>query len=358
MNSFGRLLTLTTWGESHGVSIGAVLDGVPAGIPLSEQDLQPFLDKRKPAQSRHTTQRREDDKVRILSGLYQGTTTGAPLMMMIDNQDVRSKDYDDIKNKYRPGHADFTYDVKYQGFYDPRGGGRASARETAMRVAAGAVARTIIPPISIKGALIQLGEDCIDKSAWDWEECARNAFFCPDKKAAVRWENKLDDIRKEGSSVGAIVEIHAFHVPVGLGEPVYDKLDARLAAAMMSIPAVKAVEIGAGLGSAEMRGEDYADRIRVHDTHISFEGNHNGGILGGISSGQDIVVRFAVKPTSSIRKPLETITKDRQNTTIQTKGRHDPCVGIRAVPIGEAMMALVLADFTLIHRASHHGSSR
>ncbi len=329
-----------------------MVDGCPSLIPLSEADIQGFLDKRRPGQSRHTTQRQEPDAVKILSGVFEGKTTGTPISLMIENVDQRSKDYGDIKDKYRPGHADYTYDMKY-GIRDYRGGGRQSARETACRVAAGAIARKILgKKISVRGALVQMGPHKIDRDNWDWKQVDNNPFFCPDKKAAAKWEGYLDGIRKKGSSVGAIIEVVASGVPVGLGEPIYDKLDSDLARAIMSINAVKAVEIGDGFATAAMTGEENSDDMRGKNGKISFASNHAGGILGGISSGQDIVLRFAVKPTSSILTPRNTINQAGKNTEILTKGRHDPCVGIRAVPIGEAMVACVLADHLLRLRSS------
>ena len=351
MNTFGHLFRFTTWGESHGKAIGCVVDGVPAGIPLYETDIQPYLDARKPGQSRHTTQRRESDTVEILSGVFEGVTTGHPISLIIHNEDQRSKDYSETKDKFRPGHADYTYWKKY-GIRDYRGGGRASARETAMRVAAGAIARKILgDSVIIRGALIQMGSKSIDHERWDWEETRNNPFWCPDAQAVGEWETYLDGIRKDGSSVGAVIEVIAEGVPVGLGAPVYAKLDADLAGAMMSINAAKGVEIGAGFAAAALRGEENADAMRMRDGCVTFQSNNAGGILGGISSGQPIVVRFAVKPTSSILTPVETVDVHGQETEIVTKGRHDPCVGIRAVPIGEAMMACVLADHVLMHRA-------
>lgn len=349
-NTFGHLFRFTTWGESHGEAIGCVVDGVPSLIPLSEEDIQPWLDKRKPAQSRHTTQRKESDKVKILSGVFEGRTTGAPISLVIYNEDQKSKDYDDIKDKFRPGHADYTYWMKY-GIRDWRGGGRSSARETAMRVAAGAIARKLLAGVIIRGAMIQMGDDAIDRAAWNWEACTGNPFWCPDSKAAERWEGKLDAIRKSGSSTGAVIEVLAEGVPTGWGAPIYKKLDADLASAMMSINAVKGVEIGDGFATAAMCGEENADRMRMRNGEVTFQSNHAGGILGGISSGQPVVVRFAVKPTSSILAPVDTVDALGHDTTISTKGRHDPCVGIRAVPVGEAMMACVLADHMLMHRA-------
>lgn len=350
-NSFGTLFRFTTWGESHGSAIGCVVDGCPAGVELSEADIQPYLDARRPGQSRYTTQRQEPDAVKILSGVFEGKTTGHPISLVIENIDQKSKDYGDIVQKYRPGHADYTYDMKY-GIRDYRGGGRSSARETAMRVAAGAVARKVLGGgITIRGALVQLGEHTIDRSRWDWNEIHNNPFWCPDAHAAKEWEGYLDGIRKSGSSVGAVIEVVAEGVPVGLGEPIYGKLDAKLAEAMMSINAVKGVEVGDGFAAAALRGEQNADEMSVKDGVVQFASNHAGGVLGGISSGQPVVVRFAVKPTSSILTPVNTIDKNGNNTDIITKGRHDPCVGIRAVPVGEAMMACVLADLWLQHRA-------
>lgn len=349
-NSFGNLFRFTTWGESHGEAIGCVVDGCPSLISLSEADIQPFLDKRKPGQSKFTTQRREADEVKILSGVFEGKTTGTPISLIIYNTDQKSKDYGDIKDKFRPAHADFTYDAKY-GIRDYRGGGRSSARETAMRVAAGAIARKIIKGVKVTGYLVEMGGDAIDRKHFNLKEISKNPFWCPDAKAAARWEKSLDAARKNGSSLGAVIEVVAEGVPVGWGDPIYNKLDAKLAEAMMSINAVKGVEIGDGFGAAKLRGEQNADRMRAKGKNIAFESNHAGGILGGISSGQPIVVRFAVKPTSSILQPVETITKAGKNTDIVTKGRHDPCVGIRAVPIGEAMMACVLADAFLSAKA-------
>ncbi len=350
-NRFGHLFQYTTFGESHGVAIGAVVDGVPPRIPLDEAYIQTFLDKRKPGQSRHTTQRKEADAVRILSGVFEGMTTGTPIGLLIENTDQKSKDYSDIKDKFRPGHADFTYMEKY-GIRDYRGGGRSSARETAMRVAAGAVARKVLEHqigavVSIRGCVVQIGDKAIDRERWDWDQVDNNPFFCPDAKAAHEWEDYLDSIRKNGSSVGALVEVHASGIPAGLGAPVYDKLDADLAKAMMSINAVKAIEIGEGFGSVALDGVANADEMRAD----GFQSNHAGGILGGISSGQDIVVRVAFKPTSSIVTPRETIDVHGKETEIVTKGRHDPCVGIRGTPVVEAMMACVLADHWLRHKA-------
>jgi chorismate synthase len=352
-NAFGTIFRYTSWGESHGEAIGCVIDGCPPLIALSEADIQPFLDQRKPGQSRHTTQRREPDRVKILSGVYEGKTTGTPISLLIENEDARSKDYSAIAQSFRPGHADYTYQQKY-GIRDPRGGGRSSARETAMRVAAGAVARKILAQheITITGYVCELGGDAIDRAQFDLAEISQNAFWCPDAKAALRWEKALDSARKAGSSLGAVVEVIAENVPPGLGEPVYDKLDSDLARAMMSINAVKGVEIGDGFAAARLRGEENADAMRnAGDAGVAFSSNHAGGILGGISSGAPIVTRFAVKPTSSILTPLDTVDMDGNNTKISTKGRHDPCVGIRAVPVGEAMMALVLADHLLRFKA-------
>jgi chorismate synthase len=355
-NTFGKLFTFTTWGESHGPALGCVVDGVPAMLNLSEADIQPYLDERKPGQNKFTTQRNEDDKVEILSGVFEGKTTGAPISLLIRNTDQRSKDYGDIATKFRPGHADYTYTEKY-GIRDYRGGGRSSARETAARVAAGAVARKIIEQfgggkIQIRGALVKMGTHEINRNNWDWAQVKNNPFFTPDAEAAKKYEEYLGDIRKQGLSVGAVIEVVASGVPVGLGEPIYHKLDSQLAAAMMTINAVKGVEIGAGFKSAEYTGLENADEMFTDEQgNVGFKNNNAGGILGGISSGQDIVVRFAVKPTSSILQAVQTIDKNGNNTDIITKGRHDPCVGIRAVPVGEAMMACVLADMLLLHKA-------
>ena len=359
-NSFGRIFRMTTWGESHGPGIGVVIDGCPPGIPLTAEDIQPALDARRPGTSKFVTQRKEPDEVRILSGVFEDDrtdgprTTGASISLMIDNVDQRSKDYSNIRDKYRPGHADITYDAKY-GFRDYRGGGRSSARETACRVAAGVVAEKTLAhvlgsAVSIKACLVQMGSSEIDRSRFNWMEVEKNPFWCPDPVAAKEWEQLLDDARKSGSSMGAVVEVVASGVPAGLGAPVYGKLDADLASAMMSINAAKAVEIGAGMKAAALSGEENADEIRMKDGRPHFLSNQAGGVLGGISTGQDIVVRFAVKPTSSILTPRKTITRDGEETEIATKGRHDPCVGIRAVPVGIAMMALVLADHALLHR--------
>jgi len=355
-NTFGHLFRVTTWGESHGPALGAVVDGCPPGIPLEAAEIQTYLDKRKPGQSRFTTQRKEPDAVEILSGIFtddQGrqVTTGTPISLLIKNVDQRSKDYGEIAEKFRPGHADYTYWKKY-GIRDYRGGGRSSARETAARVAAGAVARKVLAGVSIRGALVQVGNIKVDRSLWDWDAVDANPFFCPDAATAVAWADYLDGIRKSGSSIGAVIEVVAEGVPAGWGAPIYGKLDQDLASAMMSINAVKAVEIGAGLAAAELTGEENADEIRMgHDGKPCFLTNHAGGVLGGISTGQPVVCRFAVKPTSSILTPRKTIDRGGEETEIITKGRHDPCVGIRAVPIGEAMMAIVLADHYLRHRA-------
>jgi len=355
-NTFGHLFRVTTWGESHGPAIGCVVDGCPPGLPIEAPEIQRFLDKRRPGQSRFTSQRQEPDTVEILSGVFaddagRQVTTGAPISLLIRNVDQRSKDYSDIKDKFRPGHADYTYWTKY-GIRDYRGGGRSSARETAMRVAAGAIARKVIGDVTIRGALVQIGANKVDRSLWDWDAVDANPFFCPDAAAAVAWSDYLDQVRKAGSSIGAVIEVVAEGVPPGWGAPIYGKLDQDLAAAMMSINAVKGVEIGAGMAAAELTGEENADEIRMGpDGEPRFLTNHAGGILGGISTGQPIVCRFAVKPTSSILTPRKTIDRAGNETDILTKGRHDPCVGIRAVPIGEAMMAIVLADHFLRHRA-------
>jgi chorismate synthase len=355
-NTFGQLFKVTSFGESHGTAIGCVVDGVPPRIPLSLEDIQPYVNKRRPGQSKYTTQRRESDSVQILSGVFEGQTTGTPIALIITNEDQRSKDYGDIKDKFRPGHADFTYFHKY-GIRDYRGGGRSSARETAVRVAAGAIARKVLCEIlgahvAIRGAMVQMGSNLIDGNRWDWEEVNNNPFFCPDAKASVEWETYLDNIRKEGSSIGGIIEVVADGIPAGLGEPIFDRLDADIAKAMMCIPAVKGVEVGAGFASAAFSGPDNADEIRVNkDGQTIFLSNNAGGVLGGISTGQEIVTRFAVKPTSSIIIPRMTVNEKGENVEIITKGRHDPCVGIRAVPIGEAMLALVLVDHLLRFRA-------
>jgi len=355
-NTFGHLFRFTSFGESHGAAIGCVVDGCPPRIPITAEEIQAFLDKRRPGQSRFTTQRQEPDAVKILSGVFtdestgQQVTTGTPIMLMIENVDQRSKDYSEIKDKYRPGHAGFTYDVKY-GINDYRGGGRSSARETAARVAAGAIARKVVPDLLVRGALVQMGPHKIDRSRWDWAEVDNNPFFCPDPVQAKFYEEYLDGVRKSGSSIGAVIEIVAEGVPAGLGAPVYAKLDGDIAGALMGINAVKGVEIGDGFAAAELSGEDNADEMRMgNDGKPLFLSNHAGGILGGISSGQAIVARFAVKPTSSILTPRKTVDRYGANTELFTKGRHDPCVGIRAVPIGEAMVACVIADHYLMHR--------
>ncbi len=354
-NTFGHLFRVTTFGESHGPAIGCVVDGCPPLIPLVEADIQAYLDKRRPGQSRFTTQRKESDTVKIMSGVVVDragvqVTTGTPIMLLIENEDQRSKDYDAIKDTFRPGHADYTYQAKY-GIRDHRGGGRSSARETAARVAAGAIARRVIPAVTVRGALVRMGERTIDRALWDWNAVAKNPFFCPDAEAAMGFESYLDGIRKSGSSIGAVLEVVADGVPAGWGAPVYAKLDADLAGAFMSINAVKGVEIGDGFATAMLTGEENADEMRIGDDGRPwFSSNHAGGIVGGISTGQPIVLRFAVKPTSSILKPRQTITRDGTPTEIVTKGRHDPCVGIRAVPVGEATMACVLADHFLRHR--------
>jgi chorismate synthase len=354
-NSFGHMFRVTTFGESHGPAIGCVVDGCPPGIPLIPQDIQLYLDRRKPGQSRFTTQRREPDEVKILSGVFKDertggpVTTGTPICLLIENLDQRSKDYTDIRDKFRPGHADFTYSAKY-GLRDYRGGGRSSARETASRVAAGAIARKIIPHVIIRGALVQMGPHRINRQNWDWDQVEANAFFTPDAEAVPVFESFLDDIRRKGSSTGAVIEIVASGLPAGWGAPIYGKLDQELAGAMMGINAVKGVEIGAGFAAAALSGEENGDEIRMVDGKPKFLSNNAGGILGGISTGQDVIVRFAVKPTSSILIPRRTISVQGDEAEISTKGRHDPCVGIRAVPIGEAMMACVLADQFLRHR--------
>lgn len=353
-NTFGRVFRFSTWGESHGPAIGAVVDGCPPGLPLSEADIQPFLDKRKPGTSKFTTQRREPDEVRILSGVFEGRTTGTPISLMIENADQRSKDYSDVAKAYRPGHADYAYDAKY-GFRDYRGGGRSSARETASRVAAGAVARLVLPDVDIFAYVSEIGGDAIDYARFDAAEIGNNPFFCPDREAAQRWEQLVDDARKDGSSLGAVVECVASGVPAGWGAPLYAKLDSELAAAMMSINAVKGVEIGDGFAAARLRGEENADPMRPGEDGPAFLANHAGGIAGGISTGQPVKLRVAFKPTSSILIPVETVTREGEASDIITKGRHDPCVGIRGVPVVEAMMALVLADQKLLHRAQCGG---
>ncbi|MEE8306977.1 MAG: chorismate synthase [Gammaproteobacteria bacterium] len=351
-NTFGHVWKVTTWGESHGPAIGCVIDGTPPGIELSESDIQVYLDQRRPGQSKYTTARQEPDQVQIMSGVFEGKTTGTPIHLQIDNVDARSKDYSNIAENYRPGHADYTYDAKY-GFRDYRGGGRSSARETAMRVAAGAVARKILgDDISVRGALVQIGANKINRDNWDWSQTGENPFWSPDADVVAVWSDHLDELRKTGISTGAVIEVVASGVPVGLGAPIYGKLDTDLAAAMMSINAVKGVEMGNGFEAASLTGEDNADEMRLDDGgNATFLSNNAGGVLGGISSGQDIVVRFAVKPTSSILTPRKTITRSGEESEVSTRGRHDPCVGIRAVPVGEAMMACILADHLLLHRA-------
>ncbi|MCA3562319.1 MAG: chorismate synthase [Aestuariivirga sp.] len=354
-NSFGHLFRVTTFGESHGPALGCIVDGCPPNIPLTADYIQAFLDKRRPGQSRFTTQRQEPDQVKILSGVFEDdrtggpVTTGTPIMLMIENVDQRSKDYAGIRDKFRPGHADFTYQAKY-GIRDYKGGGRSSARETAARVAAGAVARKIIPGVTIRGALVQMGPHKIDRTNWDWPEVDRNPFFTPDARAAKFFEDYLDGVRKSGSSIGAVIEVTASGVPAGWGAPLYGKLDQDLASGLMSINAVKGVEIGAGFEAAALSGEQNADEIRMRRGKPEFLSNNAGGILGGISTGQDVVVRFAVKPTSSILTTKRSVSAQGEDVDVMTKGRHDPCVGIRAVPVGEAMMAIVLADHFLRHR--------
>jgi chorismate synthase len=350
-NSFGEIFRFTSWGESHGPAIGCVVDGVPPLIELSEPDLQKYLDKRKPGQTRFTTQRQEPDQVKILSGVFDGKTTGTSIGLLIENEDARSKDYGAIKDSFRPGHADYTYWKKY-GIRDYRGGGRSSARETAMRVAAGAIGRKILGDgVKIRGALVQIGPHKIDRAKWEWDAVEDNPFWCPDRQMAQQWEGFLDGLRKSGNSAGAVIEVVADGVPAGWGDPVYGKLDADLANAMMSINAVKAVEIGAGFAAAALSGSENADQMRMKNGEVEFLSNNAGGILGGISTGQEIVLRFAVKPTSSILLPQKSIDIHGNEVEVSTKGRHDPCVGIRAVPVGEAMMAAVLADHMLRHRA-------
>jgi chorismate synthase len=354
-NSFGTIFRFTTWGESHGPAIGCVVDGTPPRIALKEDDIQHWLDRRKPGQSRFTTQRQEADAVKILSGVFEGETTGTPIQLLIENTDQRPRDYSNIKDSFRPGHADYTYWAKY-GIRDYRGGGRSSARETASRVAAGAIARKILakfigPAVSIRGALVQIGPHAIDRARWDWNAVEQNPFWCPDAAMAARWTEYLDSVRKAGSSTGAIIEIVASGIPAGLGEPIYDKLDSDIARALMSINAVKGVEIGAGFAAAALSGEENGDEMRIRDGKVTFLSNQAGGILGGISSGQDIVARFAVKPTSSILTARRSVTASGEEVEVSTKGRHDPCVGIRAAPVGEAMLACVLADHVLRQRA-------
>ncbi len=354
-NSFGHLFRVTTWGESHGSAIGCVVDGCPPRLPLAEADIQPYLDRRRPGQSKFTTQRQEPDQVRILSGVFEGRTTGTPIALQIDNVDQRSRDYGDIAQQYRPGHADLTYDRKY-GIRDHRGGGRSSARETACRVAAGAIARRVLgDAVTLRGALVRMGPHAIDPSRWDWAETARNPFFCPDSVMAKLWEDYLAGIRRAGSSVGAVIEIVADGVPAGLGAPLYAKLDAEIASALMGINAVKGVEIGDGFAAAALTGEQNADEMWMEQDTLRFGSNHAGGVLGGIATGQPIVARFAVKPTSSILTPRRSVDSAGAEVSVSTRGRHDPCVGIRAVPVGEAMVACVLADHLLRHRAQCGG---
>jgi chorismate synthase len=355
-NTFGHLFRVTTFGESHGIAIGCVVDGCPPRIPLTVADIQRDLDRRRPGQSKFVTQRREPDQVKILSGTMidpasgSELTTGTPIALLIENLDARSKDYDAIADLYRPGHADYTYDVKY-GLRDARGSGRASARETATRVAAGAIARKVVPQMRVRGALVQMGEVGIERKRWDWEEVGRNPFFCPDAEAAGKMEPYIEAVRKKGSSVGAVIEVVAENVPAGLGAPIYGKLDAELTAALMSINAVKGVEVGNGFAAARLTGEENADEMRgSNEGRPTFLSNNAGGILGGISTGAPVVVRFAVKPTSSILTPRRTVDRYGKETDVSTKGRHDPCVGIRAVPVGEAMVACVIADHFLRHR--------
>ena len=350
-NSFGTLFRFTTWGESHGPALGCVVDGVPPLLTLEEADIQHHLDRRRPGQSKFTTQRQEPDQVKILSGVFEGQTTGTPIALHIENVDQRSKDYSEIKDRFRPGHADVTYQQKY-GIRDYRGGGRSSARETAARVAAGAVARKVLGQnMTVRAALVQIGPHKINRDSWDWDQVDANPFFCPDPEAVQVWEDYLGQIRKAGSSVGAVIEVVASGVPAGLGEPIYGKLDSDLASAMMTINAVKAIEIGAGMEAAMLTGEENADEMRMEGNQIRYLSNKAGGVLGGISTGQDVVVRFAVKPTSSILTPKKSVDATGQEIDVMTKGRHDPCVGIRAVPVGEAMMAIVLADHLMRHRA-------
>jgi chorismate synthase len=350
-NTFGHLFRVTSFGESHGPAIGCVIDGVPPRIPLTKEDIQVYLDRRRPGQNRHTSQRREPDHVEILSGVFEGQTTGAPIGLLIANQDSRSKDYAAIKDVYRPGHADFTYFQKY-GIRDYRGGGRSSARETATRVAAGAVARKVLgPDVSIQAALIQMGPHVIDRTRWDWSEVERNPFWCPDATAADTWEHFLDGVRKAASSTGGIIEVVARGVPVGLGAPIFDRLDADIAKALISIPAAKGVEMGAGFAAAAMSGLEHNDEMRMSGNKVSFLSNNAGGILGGISTGQDIVVRVAIKPTSSVASPQRSVSVHGDDVDVVTHGRHDPCVAIRGVPVAEAMLALVLADHLLRHKA-------
>ncbi|HKU94810.1 MAG TPA: chorismate synthase [Vineibacter sp.] len=354
-NTFGHLFRFTSWGESHGPAIGCVVDGCPPRIPLSEADIQVWLDKRRPGTSRFVTQRQEPDTVKILSGVFEGVTTGTPISMLIENVDQRSRDYGEVKDQFRPGHADYTYLAKY-GVRDYRGGGRQSARETAVRVAAGAIARKVLGDgVTIRGAVVQVGAHKIDRANWDWSAVADNPFWCPDRQAVQRWEGYLDSVRKAGSSVGAVIEVTASGVPVGLGAPIYDKIDSDIARALMSINAVKGVEIGDGFAAAALSGEENADEMRMQDGKVAFLSNHAGGVLGGISTGQDIVARMAVKPTSSILTPVKSVDRFGNEVDLRTKGRHDPCVGLRAAPVAEAMIACVLADHLLRHRAQCGG---
>lgn len=353
-NTFGHLFRVTTWGESHGPAIGCVVDGCPPGLALSEADIQPWLDKRRPGTSRFVTQRREPDEVRILSGVYEGVTTGTPISLLIENRDARSKDYGAIARRFRPGHADFTYQAKY-GLRDPRGGGRSSARETAARVAAGAVARKVISGVTVRAAVIQVGPHRVDRERWDWAEVERNALFCPDPDAVPVWEEHLDRVRKAGSSTGAIVEVEAVGLPAGWGAPVYGKLDAELAAGLMSVNAVKGVEVGAGFAAASMEGAAEADEMRAGPNGPVFLSNHAGGVLGGISTGEPLVARIALKPTSSVPAPLRSVDAEGNEIEIRTTGRHDPCVGLRAAPVAEAVTACVLADAFLRHRGQVGG---
>lgn len=349
-NTFGHLFRVTTWGESHGPAIGCVIDGCPPGLALDVADIQPWLDRRRPGQSKFTTQRQEADQVEILSGVFEGRTTGTPISLLIRNTDQRSRDYGDIATRYRPGHADVAYDMKY-GIRDYRGGGRSSARETAMRVAAGAVARKVLgAEVRIRAALVQIGPHAVDRARMDWDLVNANPLFCPDAGMLPVWEDYLADIRRNGSSIGAVIEVVAEGVPPGLGAPIYGKLDSDLAMALMSINAVKGVEIGEGFASACLTGEENADPMRMENGRVRFASNHAGGVLGGISTGQPVIARFAVKPTSSILTPVPSVTREGENVDVMTRGRHDPCVGIRAVPVGEAMMACVLADHLLRHR--------
>jgi len=353
INSFGHLFRVATWGESHGDAIGATVDGCPPGIKLSEDDIQPWLDKRRPGQSKYTTQRKELDEVQILSGTFEGITTGTPIQLLIKNQDHRSKDYSEISNTFRPGHADLTYHLKY-GLRDYRGGGRSSARETASRVAAGGIARkilaTFVPEIEITGYLVRIGKMEIDRKNFSTTAIGENDFWCPDSAIVPHWEEYIKNLRKSGNSVGAMIEIVVKGVPAGLGAPLYAKMDADLASGLMSINAVKGVEIGIGMQAAEIEGIENADEIFLEEDKISFTSNNAGGVLGGITSGQDIITRFAVKPTSSILSEKKSVSKEGSPTTVSTKGRHDPCVGIRAVPVGEAMVACIILDHFLLHR--------